>query len=61
MLSPLSKLGADVEGVDPSEIPYKIAKDKGLKVYNKFYNYENFNSDYFISRYDFVLANNSLL
>ena len=59
LLSPLSKLGADVEGVDPSEIPYKIAKDKGLKVYNKFFNYENFNSDYFISRYDFVLANNS--
>ena len=59
LLSPLSKLGADVEGVDPSEIPYKIAKNKGLKVYNKFFNYENFNSDYFISRYDFVLANNS--
>ncbi len=59
LMSPLSKLGADVEGVDPSEIPYKIAKNKGLTVYNKFFNYENFDSDYFVSRYDFVLANNS--
>ena len=59
LLEPLSKLGVTVDGVDPSEIPVKIARKKGLNVFNKFFNYENFKDSYFKDRYDFVLANNS--
>ena len=59
LLEPLQLLGADVDGVDPSEIPYQIATNKGLNVYNKFFSYDNFNTEHFIDRYDFVLANNS--
>ena len=58
LLEPLSKLGAIVEGVDPSDNPVKIAKNKGLKIFNKFFNYENFKSDSFKNKYDLVLANN---
>ena len=59
LMNPLSKLGANIDGVDPSKIPYEVAKNKGLNVYNKFFNYDNFNTKYFIDRYDIVLANNS--
>ena len=59
LMNPLSKLGANIDGVDPSKIPYEVAKNKGLNVYNKFFNYDNFNTKHFIDRYDIVLANNS--
>ena len=59
LLEPLSKFGAVVDGVDPSEIPVKIAKNKGLNIFNKFFNYENFKQNSFMNKYDFVLANNS--
>jgi len=57
LLDPLYKLGANVEGVDPSEKPVNIAKKKGLTVYNEFFGYEAFKD--FENRYDLVLANNS--
>ena len=57
LLDPLSKLGANVDGVDPSETPVEIAKKKGLNVYNEFFSYETFKD--FENRYDLVLANNS--
>ena len=59
LMNPLSKLGANIDGVDPSKIPYEVAKNKGLNVYNKFFNYDNFYTKHFIDRYDIVLANNS--
>ena len=44
LLEPLVKLGAFAEGVEPAENIVKIARDKGLKVTNAYFNYENFKS-----------------
>jgi methylation protein EvaC len=59
LLDPLSKLGANVEGVDPALNIVKVAREKGLSVYDTYFNYENFKGDQFKNKYDLVLANNS--
>ena len=59
LLEPLSKLGAKVEGVDPASNIVKIAREKGLDVYNTYFNYKNFKEKQFKNKYDLVLANNS--
>ncbi len=57
LLEPLSKLGADVVGVDPASNVVKLARDKGLNVIEDYFNYENFKEHE--DKYDLVLANNS--
>ena len=57
LLEPLSKLGADVIGVDPASNVVKLARDKGLNVIEDYFNYENFKEHK--DKYDLVLANNS--
>ena len=57
LLEPLSKLGAVVDGVDPSEKPVEVARQKGLNIYNEFFGYETFKD--FENKYDLVSANNS--
>ena len=59
LLEPLSKLGARVVGVDPAVNVVRLATDKGLKVYNEYFNYENFKGDDFKNKYDLVIANNT--
>ena len=59
LLKPLSELGALVEGVDPASNIVKLAQQKGLKVYNTYFNFKNFKEDKFKNKYDLVLANNS--
>ena len=59
LLEPLSKLGADVEGVDPAVNIVKIAKGKGLKVYNEYFNDKTFGGDEFEDKYDLVVSNNT--
>ena len=57
LLEPLSKLGADVVGVDPASNVVKLALDRGLNVIEGYFNYENFKDHN--NKYDLVLANNS--
>ena len=59
LLEPLSKIGANVEGVDPAINVVKLATDKGLNVYNDYFNYKNFNGIEFKNKYDLVLSNNT--
>jgi SAM-dependent methyltransferase len=59
LLEPLSKLGANVEGVDPAKNIVKLAKDKGLKVYEEYFNDETFGGEEFKDKYDLVLSNNT--
>ena len=59
LLEPLSKLKAIVEGVDPATNIVKIATEKGLKVYNTYFNYNNFKDKNFEDKYDLVLSNNA--
>jgi SAM-dependent methyltransferase len=59
LLEPLSKLGAEVEGVDPAVNVVKIATDRGLKVYNDYFNDETFGHEKFKSKYDLVVSNNA--
>ena len=59
LLEPLSKLGAKVEGVDPAVNVVKIATDRGLKVYNDYFNDETFGDEKFKSKYDLVVSNNA--
>ena len=59
LLEPLVKLGAFAEGVDPAENIVKIARDKGLKVTNAYFNYENFKSKEYQGKFDLVLCNNA--
>jgi len=57
LLKPLKNLGADVLGIDPATNVVKLARDKGLNVINKYFNYENVKNNK--DEYDFVLANNT--
>jgi len=59
LLEPLTKLDADVIGVDPASNIVKLARDRGLNVIEDYFNYENFKGDEHKNRYDLVLANNS--
>ena len=59
LLEPLKRLGADVEGVDPAKNIVKVARDKGLKVYNDYFNDKTFGGDEFKSKYDIVISNNT--
>ena len=59
LLEPLSQLGANVEGVDPAKNIVKLAKDKGLKVYEEYFNDETFGGEEFKDKYDLVLSNNT--
>ena len=59
LLEPLKRLGADVEGVDPAKNIVKVARDKGLKVYNDYFNDKTFGGDKFNSKYDIVISNNT--
>ena len=56
LLEPLSKLGANIEGVDPASNIIKVARQKGLTVHDTYFNYENFKGDQFKDKYDLVLA-----
>ena len=59
LLEPLSSLGANVEGVDPAKNIVKLAIDKGLNVYEEYFNDETFGSWEFEDNYDLVLSNNT--
>jgi len=59
LLEPLKKLGADVEGVDPAKNIVKVAREKGLKVYNDYFNDKTFGGKEFESKYDIVISNNT--
>ena len=59
LLEPLNSLGANVEGVDPAKNIVKLAKDKGLKVYEEYFNDETFGGEKFKDKYDLVLSNNT--
>ena len=59
LLEPLQKLGALVEGVDPAINVVKLAKNKGLQVYNDFFDEITFGDDKFKSKYDLVISNNT--
>ena len=59
LLEPLKKLGAIVEGVDPAVNVVKLARDKGLDVYNNYFNDTTFGDDDFGSKYDLVVSNNT--
>ena len=59
LLEPLSKLGANVEGVDPAKNIVKLAKDKDLNVFEEYFNDETFGGDEFKDKYDLVLSNNT--
>ena len=59
LLEPLKRLGAGVEGVDPAKNIVKVARDKGLKVYNDYFNDKTFGGDKFKSKYDIVISNNT--
>tara|TARA_R100000030_G_scaffold51348_2_gene38659 strand:+ start:48 stop:1310 length:1263 start_codon:yes stop_codon:yes gene_type:complete len=59
LLEPLSQLGANVEGVDPAKNIVKLAVDKGLNVYDEYFNDETFGGEEFKSKYDLVLSNNT--
>mgnify|MGYP001165374643 FL=1 len=59
LLEPLQKLGAIVEGVDPAINVVKLAKNKGLQVYNDFFDETTFGDDEFKSKYDLVISNNT--
>ena len=59
LLEPLQKLGALVEGVDPAINVVKLAKNKGLQVFNDFFNETTFGDDKFKSKYDLVISNNT--
>ena len=59
LLEPLTKLGANAIGVEPSINISKIAKNKGLNVINDYFNYDNFKKPKFKNKFDLVLANNS--
>ena len=54
LLEPLSKLGADVVGVDPASNVVEVARDKELNVVEGYFNYENFKDDK--DKYDLVFA-----
>tara|TARA_R110002020_G_scaffold172623_8_gene362993 strand:+ start:2400 stop:3671 length:1272 start_codon:yes stop_codon:yes gene_type:complete len=59
LLEPLQKLGANAEGVDPAINVVKIATDKGLQVYNDYFNDDTFGVDEFKNKYDLVISNNT--
>tara|TARA_Y100001938_G_scaffold148787_1_gene233505 strand:- start:553 stop:1794 length:1242 start_codon:yes stop_codon:yes gene_type:complete len=59
LLEPLKKLGALVEGVDPATNVVELAKNKGLQVYNDFFDETTFGDDKFKSKYDLVISNNT--
>ena len=59
LLEPLNKLGANVEGVDPAVNIVKVAINKGLKVYNDYFNDDTFGSVEFRDKYDLVISNNT--
>jgi len=59
LLEPLQKLGAIAVGVDPAVNVVKLATDKGLKVYNDYFNDDTFGVDEFKSKYDLVISNNT--
>ena len=59
LLEPLKKLGANVEGVDPAVNIVKVAINKGLKVYNDYFNDDTFGSVEFRNKYDLVISNNT--
>ena len=59
LLKPLSSLGANVEGVDPAKNIVKLAIDKGLNVYEEYFNDKTFGSEEFKDKYDLVLSNNT--
>ena len=59
LLEPLSQLGANVEGVDPAKNIVKLAIDKGLNVYEEYFNDETFGGEEFKDKYDLVLSNNT--
>jgi methylation protein EvaC len=59
LLQPLVSLGANAVGVDPSINVSQIARNKGLNVITKYFNYENFGSVDFHEKYDFIISNNT--
>jgi len=59
LLEPLSKLGANITGVEPSDNISLLAKEKGLDVINDFFTYKNFKDSIHSNKYDLVLSNNA--
>ena len=57
LLEPLCELGAIAVGIDPSEKPIEVAKQKGLNVHKGYFSYET--HKLFENKFDLVLANNS--
>ncbi len=59
LMKPLSDLGANILGIDPSINVTKIARDKGLNVITEYFNYDTFGNSEWSERFDFILANNA--
>ena len=59
LLKPLTDLGADALGVDPSINVSQIAKDKGLNVITDYFNYDTFGKEEFKGQFDIILSNNT--
>ena len=59
LLKPLTDIGANAIGVDPSINVSQIARDKGLNVITDYFNYDTFGTDKWKDKFDFILANNA--
>jgi SAM-dependent methyltransferase len=59
LLEPLSRRGADAIGVDPSINVTNIARERGLNVITDYFNYDNFGTEEYSCKFDFVFGNNA--
>ncbi len=59
LLKPLTDIGANAIGVDPSINVSQIARDKGLNVITDYFNFDTFGTDEWKDRFDFILSNNT--
>jgi len=59
LLKPLTDIGANAIGVDPSINVSQIARNKGLNVITEYFNYDTFGTDKWKNKFDFILANNA--
>ena len=59
LLQPLTDIGANAIGVDPSINVSQIARDKGLNVITDYFNYDTFGTNKWEDKFDFILANNA--
>jgi predicted RNA methylase len=59
LLKPLSDLGANAIGIDPSVNVSQIARNKGLNVITDYFNFVNFGNKEWENRFDIIISNNT--